>query len=260
MQCAKCGVVIQARTSEKYFGLCAPCYRNAISTPPDDFELPVDLAARVRLHPSIVDFLREIAWRQGAGEAHAFIDRMDETARECERWLPVLRSFAANCRLVAPAPSVESLSEEELAQYRILRVKMTKFVESDSSRILEIPDRAAILTTTRIGLTAASELFRGSRVVILEHAERERWFADVYKRPESACWWYAFAWWTVETRIGESEAAWIDQNFRISANATLWTVRTGILWGPLAGGGRDEIWEWNGQREMFIGECSSWVS
>jgi hypothetical protein len=189
MQCASCGVSILDRTARKYNGVCAPCYRTAVTEPADTFEIPQEL--------------------------------LDDRAAEYRRWFPVLRAFAADCRQAVPAERVEALAPAPRAQYGILRTKMREFAESEDGLHLLAPrpDHVTVLSVSGVALAAEEELFSGSGVVILEDSERDRWFSEVYRRGSEAPWWFAFVWWTVKDRTG------VERSRRDSTSCT--TCRTG---------------------------------
>src|SRR5438874_3664433 len=107
--------------------------------------------------------------------------KQEEAAENYRRWFPRLQEFAAECRRKIPVPSSESFSAAEREQYRILLAKMRKFVESGDCQCVFSgePNHVAILSTTRVGLTAAEEVFGGRGAVILLQSEREQWFRDV---------------------------------------------------------------------------------
>jgi len=172
----------------------------------------------------------------------------EERTEEYRRWFPRLQEFSAECRRRIPVPRVESFTVAEKEQYRILLVKMRNFAGSGDYRCVfgRKPNKVAILSTTRVGLTAAEEVFGGSGAVILLQSEREHWFRDVCPIDLEAYWWYAFAWWTV---TGGDEIP-------IHEECSYWTVESGVQWGSLAGGADEELWKWNGKRAEFIEVCS----
>lgn len=62
----------------------------------------------------------------------------------------------------------------EREQHRVLLAKMREFAGSEDRRcvLARKPHQAAILSTTRVGLAAAEEVFGGSGAVILQESER----------------------------------------------------------------------------------------
>jgi hypothetical protein len=183
--------------------------------------------------------------------------KQEEAAENYRRWFPRLQEFAAGCRRRIPVPSSESFSAAEREQYRILLAKMRKFVESGDCRCVFSgePNHVAILSTTRVGLTAAEEVFGGRGAVILLQSEREQWFRDVCPIDLEAHWWYSFAWWTImtweERLVRENHPipeGWIPEG------CSYWFVESGVQWGSLAGGSDEELWKWDGKRAKFIEE------
>jgi hypothetical protein len=147
---------------------------------------------------------------------------------------------------------------------------MSNFASSTNGRLVltDDPHRLAILSTSRVGLAAAEELFGASGAVILEASEQRRWFAEVYEADPEAFWWYAFAWWTIEEDIRCEETAGsggkdllgkiLQPHSRVRqpnpswSGSPYWMVKSGVQWGPLFGGGDDEVWRWNGERAELI--------
>jgi hypothetical protein len=178
----------------------------------------------------------------------------EERTEEYRHWFPRLQEFAAECRRRIPVPGIESFSLAEREQYRILIAKMSKFAESEDRRCVfdRRPNQAAILWTTRIGLTAAEEVFGRSGGVILEQSEQERWFREVCPINLEAHWWYAFAWWTLTEGLTGKDEALIRENYPIPESCSYWIVESGVQWGSLAGGADHELWKWDGKRAEFI--------
>ena len=255
-RCATCGTLILKRTEEKNIGLCAPCYRRAVSKPPDTFDMPQDLVRRILSRDQDPENYREAVWRDGPASVHKLLDRLDDTAAEYRRWSPALRAFAADCRQTSPAPRMESLAAAARAQYLVLYTKMKDFAESKDGLVTLAPrpHHLAVLSTSRVGLAAAEELFGGSGAVILEESERLHWFAELYEDQQEALWWYAFAWWTVEDSVVDEDPGPIRRRVPALPGSSYWVIKSGVQWGPLAGGGRSELWQWNGERATFIEE------
>jgi hypothetical protein len=196
---------------------------------------------------------REMAEAEGRGFVEGFLERLEEAAKEYERWFPRLQAFAAECRRVVPVPAVDQFTTAEREQHRILLEKMREFVGSEDSRcvLARRPYQAAILATMRVGLAAATEVFGESDAVILEESEKERWFREVYRRRPDAFWWYAFAWWTLREPTDE-ELVKLERP-PLSGSSTYWEVVAGVQWGSLAGGANHELWRWDGQRAEPLG-------
>jgi hypothetical protein len=198
-------------------------------------------------------------WRrlwQSRGESFflGFLREEEKAAAKYRRWFPRLQAFAAECRLAVPVPEVGSFSAAEREQHRVLLAKMRQFAESEDRRCVlgRKPHQAAILSTTRVGLAAAEEVFAGSGAVILEESERERWLTEVCPVRHGAFWWYAFAWWIVREGLPAEEEAGIRQAYPIPEGCTYWMVTSGVQWGGLAGGAGHELWRWDGERAAFI--------
>jgi hypothetical protein len=253
-KCVRCGAAILKQTFERYHGLCAPCHREAVSKPPENFVLPDDLLRRILSANQNPEIFREIVWRDGSPDsAHRLLDSIDNAASEYHRWAPSLRAFAGECRRAAPAPTLESLTGSEREQYHILRSKISSFAASKDHFVVlgGRPHHLAVLMTKGSGLLAVEEVFGGSGAVILEESEWNRWFREVYNPDDKMPWWYAFAWWTFREDISAQEQARIGQRHPPSAGSSYWILRSGVRWGPMMGGQTDELWRWNGERAEF---------
>jgi hypothetical protein len=253
-RCATCGTSILKRTADKHYGLCAPCYQQAVAKPPDDFEMPDDLVRRIESRDRDPESYRETAWRDGPDSVHRLLDSLDDVADEYQKWSPGLRTFAAECRRVAPTQAVENLIGPELAQYRLLRDKMSKFAESKEGLVTLVPrpHHLAVLSTSCVGLAAAEELFGRSGAVILEESERSRWFAQINTAANQGLWWYTFAWWKIQDGFDNDETERMRRRYPISPRNSYWVVESGVQWGPLAGGCCQELWRWDGAHAEFI--------
>jgi hypothetical protein len=199
-------------------------------------------------------FWRDLWQSEGESFFWGFLRKEEEATGEYRRWYPRLQAFAAECRQAIPVPAMDSFSAIEREQYRVLLTKMQHFAMSEDRRcILERkPNRAAILSTTRVGLAAAQQVFGDSGAVLLQKEERARWFSEVYTVNHESFWWYAFAWWTLtEGLAGEDEAS-IRQHSPIPEGCSYWVVVSGVQWGGLAGGANHELWRWDGKRAQFI--------
>jgi hypothetical protein len=198
-------------------------------------------------------------WRgpwQSEGESFfwGFLQKEEATAEEHRRWLPRLQAFATECRQAVPVPAVDHFSAIEREQYRVLLAKMREFAASEARRcILERkPNQAAILSTTRIGLAAAQQVFGGTGAVLLREQERERWFSEVYPVKHDASWWYVFAWWSLREGLADEDGESSRRHYPIPDDSSYWVVVSGVQWGGLAGGANYELWRWDGQRAEFI--------
>jgi hypothetical protein len=197
-------------------------------------------------------------WRgmwQSEGESFfwGFLQAEEACAQEYRVWFPRLQAFAAECRRVAPVPALDTFSAGEREQHRVLLAKMREFASSgDRGCVLgRKPHQAAILSTTRVGLTAAAEVFAGTGAVLLQEEEKERWFAEVYPGVGDKFWWYGLAWWDLR-EVAPEEAEEVVRSYAIPAGCSYWVVTSGVLWGSLAGGANHELWCWDGTTTTFI--------
>jgi hypothetical protein len=203
------------------------------------------------------EHFRKMAWRDGLVDLRRFLDRIDEAAAEHDRWAPILCAFAAECRRAVPTPAVETFVELELAQYRILRKKMSQFAESTDGLVTLAPrpHHVAVLSTTRVGLAAAAKVFSESSAVILEESERTHWFTQIYRASPERLWWYSFASWRIQVGLDDNKAQELCRRYPASSSNSYWIVESGVQWGPLAGGCREELWRFDGARGEFVETC-----
>jgi hypothetical protein len=102
-------------------------------------------------------------------------------------------------------------------------------------------------------MSTAEKVFGGSGAVILEESERFYWFTEVYKVHQEALW-YAFAWWTVEDVWSARSRSRFAKRVSVLPGSSYWVLKSGVQWGPLEGGGRSELWQWDGERATFVEE------
>jgi hypothetical protein len=201
-------------------------------------------------------FWRDLWQAEGESFFWGFLRKEEEAAGEYNRWFPRLQTFAAECRQAVPVPAVESLSATEREQYRVLFAKMQEFAVS-AERLCVLarkPNQAAVLSTTRVGLAAAQQVFGGTGAVILQEGERERWFSEVYTEVH-AFWWYAFAWWYLREGLAGEDEGSICRRYPIPEGGSYWIIVCGVQWGGLAGRVSQELWRWDGRQAEFIEVC-----
>jgi hypothetical protein len=114
------------------------------------------------------------------------------------------------------------------------------------------PNQAAIISTTRVGLAAAQQVFGATGAVLLLEEEQERWFTEVYPVDQEAFWWYTVAWWSLREGLAGENAESICRDYPIAEGSSYWVIVSGIQWGGLAGGANHELWRWDGRRAEFI--------
>ena len=222
--------------------------------------MPMSAAAEKRLAELGIVFdddLEVWRWLWDNGGEEAFWKKVSEEAKALApylEWFPRLQGFAAECRRTSPAPMWSELSSKEREQERILRSKMSESSSPDGSRIVRHRHgHVSILATSRPGLSAAIEIFSSPDTVVLEQAERDRWFSEIYVEDEDDAFsWYALAWWWIEEELPPEEETRILRDYPIPPGSSYWIVVSGIAWGPLHGGCDSELWQWDGQRAQFI--------
>lgn len=206
------------------------------------------------VHDAQLKFWRDLWHSEGESFFWGFLRKEEEAAEAFRRWFPRLQAFAAECRQAIPIPSVDSFSAIEREQYRILLTKMQEFSASEDRRCIlgRKPHQAAILSTTRVGLAAAQQVFGDTSAILLQEEERERWFSEVYPIDLEAFWWFVFAWWYIREGLDGSDEETICREYPVPEGSSYWVVVSGVQWGSLAGGARHELWRWDGQRAEFI--------
>jgi hypothetical protein len=199
-------------------------------------------------------FLQDFWDSEGESVFWVFLRKKEEAAEEYRRWFPRLEAFASDCRRAVSVPAVDNFSATEWEQYRVLLAKMQEFAASEGRRcILERkPYQATILSTTRVGLVAAQQVFGGTGAVLLQEEERERWFAEVYPVDHEAFWWYGFVWWSLREGLAGEDEENLRGLYPIAEGSSYWVVVSGVQWGSLAGGANHELWRWDGRRAEFI--------
>jgi hypothetical protein len=207
--------MILPRTYERTGGVCMPCANKRWAATQE--EDPEGKEALVRLEAEASELFR--------------------------RWYLVHVDYASQCRKSDPVPSPGSLSDLERSEYHVLRQKMIKFADSGDLRILQLPNRAVILTSAAAGLLAASEVFGGEveSLVLLLTEEHRVWTDGIYGYQMNAPWWFTHCWWTVRKELTDAETdichkynRVIPDNYRV--------ISEGLQWGPLFGGVDSELW------------------
>lgn len=200
-------------------------------------------------------FWRHLWQSEGESFFWGFLQSEEQAGEEYRRWMPRLVAYAAECRRAVPVPETAGFSAMEREQHRVLLEKMREFLASEDRKCIlhRKPNQAAILSTSRIGLAAAFEVFGQSGAIILEQSERERWLTEICPVDYEGFWWYAFAWWTIRDELTAEDAAVIRDGYPLPEGCSHWIVESGVQWGTLAGGATHELWRWDGNRAEFVG-------
>lgn len=259
--CRECGAVILQRTADNYDGLCVPCHRKAALTPPADFVLPPDIVEHLDALDLNQEYFRDMTWQEGTEFTHDFLNRVEESNGLCAKWTPRLAEFAATCRTQLPPPLLNSLSATERAQQKIYAEKLqsTDFTSSRRVAICQIP---------LLAIAVARQLWPqdNDRVFLLTPDERRRW-DEMYLHPEGAMPWFSYYWWSIDTMPGFpfsmselDEFNIRDDDYSLADGECRWYLDFGEMHGSLNGGGRTELWAWNGNRARFVAEIGMWDS
>jgi hypothetical protein len=204
-----------------------------------------------------LQFHRDILRREGERFFQGLLAEEEQNAEEYRCWLPRLQAFAADCRREVPIPDVETLPAIKREQHRVLLEKMRAFNTSDDRGcIFGTPNVAAILLTSLNGLAATKEVFGMSEAVVLLQSEADRWFAEVNTTPDEPLSWCSFAWWSLSEELADDAKATISRNYPIPDGSSYWLLESGLQWGPLSGGVREDLWQWDGGRAEFVARYS----
>lgn len=204
-----------------------------------------------------IPFFEMMAENEGDDFARGFLAELEKSVEAHRVGLPKLQAYAAECRRKSPLPNPEEFSPLERGQHDVLRAKMIEYRDSEDRRaVLFDPHKAAILSTDRVGLPAAEQVFSGTGALILETAECDDLCKELFAEHDDASfWWFAFGRWTIEEGASWHtglDAESLRRNFPIPEGSTYWTVNSGVTWGGLAGGTNHELWKWDGQRAEYL--------
>jgi hypothetical protein len=260
-RCVDCGRAILQRTADRRDGRCVPCYEKAAAIPPQGFQVPQDLAARlVTLNEDPAHF-RPMAWQHGTEFVHRFIDKLVERNKLRQEWFPRLRAFADKCREDHPPPVDETLSNSERAKQRIYagKLKLNRAIPGRDKTV-------AICSMPLLAIPVALRLWPrdDGRIVLLTPEEEDQW-DRLYSHPEGSFRWFVHFWWRIDDSPererslpdGGSFARWDEKDVQ---GENPWLVTVGHVYGPLAGAGYQELWSWNGSRARLIAKLEEWIS
>jgi|SRR5262245_35706710 len=256
-QCIACGAKILQRTADRNDGLCAPCHAKAAAIPPHGFEIPSDIAERLAALNKDPAGFREMAWRNGAEFVHGFIDKLEQRNELYRKWSPRLRAFADECRKSRSLLNDDSLSSCDREKQRIYEAKLGR-------PMLRQDMAVAICRMPLIAMSIAQRLWPSDdeRSVLLTPEEESRW-NEMYLHPEGAFWWFAHFWWNIDDSPeqepdGQKLMRWNDDD--VPNGESPWLLTVGHSYGPLAGGGHQELWSWNRRHAKFIKDLGYWIS
>jgi hypothetical protein len=120
-----------------------------------------------------------------------------------------------------------------------------------------------------LAIPVAQRLWPGEddHSILLTPEEHSQW-RQIYSHPERALWWFRNYWWSVDDRPAPSsqldgqdldnETAskrWVTGLLaKLGLEKKVYLVKSGVQWGPLAGGEDVELWSWNGRNCKFNGK------
>lgn len=253
-QCANCGAKILQRTADEYGGLCVPCRRSAAAIPPDDFELPHDLAERLISFSPNLAYYRQMLWLHGIDAVERDIQRYEEKENLYRKWLPVLREFADSCRKSQPEPEEISLNSSDRAKQQIYEAKIGNI------RNWRHRHTITICRMPLLAMPVARRLWpgEGDSTVLLTPDEESRW-SGIFSAPKSYFLLFEYYWWDIRNPSSD-DLSLIPEAQDILTVSTcwkqFWLVTSGVKWGPMAGGVTEELWSWDGNQCELIGVVS----
>lgn len=206
---------------------------------------------------SDLQFWRRLWDDEGKEFFWSYLKSEQKAAEDYRTWLPQLVEYADACRRRAPVLDVSEMTAVERKQRRILREAM----DADDVRLAlqRGGNCASIVSTSRVGLSAAYELFRETEAVILEETERRHWFRDIYRMElREGFRWFQFLWWTLSESVPDEDKEYVARNYTLPSSCAFWVVQTGWSGGPLAGGGRNDLWCWDGETAEHVDMYSVW--
>ncbi|MFT3880590.1 MAG: hypothetical protein QM703_13115 [Gemmatales bacterium] len=260
--CIDCGTSIMQRIATRLEGRCVRCSSKAKAIPPQDFQLPHDLAARVAALHANHEYYREMTWQHGTNFTHEFLNKKEETQKLYLEWFPRLRAFADQCRIDYPLPTDESLSNSERAQQQIYQDKFGHGMQALGREM-----SVTICCMPALAISIADRLWPRNNIhtILLTRDEKEQW-NEMYTHPEGSFEWFSQYSWHVDTSPEQKIVLSDDYTITqwepedIPQNEQPWLVSVSQWHGPLSAAGHTELWTWNGSQARFIKKVSDWVS
>ena len=179
-----------------------------------------------------------------------------------ERWSPMLREYAVDCRLRTSGVSPQSLNDADQEKRRILRELLQ--ARRDLLPSLNPQENcAAIACIEPCAMTDLLEMYEPTPdVACLTPAERTVWQSEIYDgrvERELGYWWCNSHWWTItETPTDDPWYSSLPANIRNETGS--WIVSEGHSLGSLCGSGTDNVWIWDGKSAIKSHTESVWTS
>lgn len=179
-----------------------------------------------------------------------------------------LQTASVGARRTSPLPNRSDLSGADEARCRINGGSLLAWLNKHGPEVLEQrlllqPGESApglVFTSDITGLVAALEILGPSPegIVYLLDDEAEdvlsRWQEDFFH----SC---VHFWARFRPRLPKHFKAQIAERHPIPPRAKYWIHEEGTMWGPLAGGGAEHLWMWDGKQTTLLEEAfQSWVS
>ena len=221
----------------------------------EPLKLPPDLSDRLqRFGVDIEQFAREFR-REGLSFAERYVEDLEEGENLFNQWFPRLKKHERDCQEKRQYPQLDSLSKADQAKYDLY----VKAIEELERLPCSNPCKTRIFTLPLLGQLAAATLWPSQveNSVLLTREEHDAW-DKIYHHPEESFWWFIYHWCNVDSPRDERLCARIEKEFTLEDGCEWWVVTTGLLWGPLFGGERGELWSWNGHTAKYVGVCDGW--
>ena len=218
--------------------------------------LPADIAAQLAYLGRDVARYKDIANKEGVDFLRMLVGKLVESAALFDEWHPRLVQFAAQKRLAGPLPSTTAREALEAAMQRILQSAI-----ENAERVPTVGRHTSVVFCVPLKYLPMLRKSWPAEVLnaIFLTPDELREFKAMCDAPESAQWWYAFQWWSIQTEIPATSMWFSHPKPKLPANVTPLFVTSGLQWGSLAGGERADLWTWDGAHEQFhsvIGDCS----
>ena len=216
-------------------------------------DFPQDILERLQSLDETPTRLEWLLHDGGLDRVRGFIDRLEDAKRLYLEWSPKLRELASRSRKVMPPPSEKRLSRRDLA-----KLKIYERLIGSADRLRHKKYEIVICTLPVLGFPAAQRLWPGQEenVVLLTPKELSEWH-DIYHHPDSSFWWFSYYHWEVQDPP-KTDGIWAESRISVPKSEEPWRVISAHTWGSLAGGGKAELWSWNGKRAKFVENAGGW--
>ena len=218
-------------------------------------EMPQDILDRVKALDLALDRFQWMFREEGADFVRGFIECLEDAEALFREWSPKLREFAESCRASNPSPSADSLSARNRAKLPIYQSMIETAERLPGLRCNTI----IICSLPAMAIPIARRLWPGedSRCVFLTREELDHWH-EIYEHPDASFWWFMYYHWEIQDPP-RSPGIWGNAHpLVVPEGCEPWLVCSGLNWGSLAGGGREDLWAWDGTTARFVNNYCDW--